>query len=99
MKKNIEVYYSDDYAGCTNGKHQFYFGYEHTFCNLHGKDYDCECESREDCFVASVDDKEVLRLTRPEIDELVEYASPELSEPPQYLMAGIMEYFKTNLNN
>jgi len=94
MKKKIEVFYSDDYAGCENGKFSFYFGYEMTFCKLHGKDTDCECENKEDCFVARVDKKEAMRLTRGEIEVLVEYASPELSEPPQYLMAGIMEYFK-----
>jgi hypothetical protein len=95
MKLKSQVYYSDDYAGCENGKHSFYFGYEKTFCKLHGKDSDCECENKEDCFVVDVDSKEVMRLTRTEIEKLVSYASPELSEPPQYLLAGIMEYLKT----
>jgi len=92
--KKLEVYYSDDYAGCTNGKQEFYFGYEMTFCKRDGKDSDCECKNKEDCFVATVDKKEVLRLTRTEIEKLVNYASPKLSEPPQYLMAGIMKYLQ-----
>lgn len=91
-KKKTEVYYSDDYAGCENGKHSFYFGYEQTFCKAHGKDSDCEC--RDDCFTASVDGKEAVRFTRTELEKMVEYASPKLSEPPQYLLAGIMEYLK-----
>lgn len=94
MKKKLEVYYSDDYAGCTNGKHDFYFGYEMTFCKSHGKDTNCECDGKDDCFVASIDGKEAMRLTRTEIEKIVSYASPTLSEPPQYLMAGIMEYMK-----
>jgi len=97
MKTKTQVYYSDDYAGCDAERHSFYFGYEKTFCKLHGKDEDCECEDKEDCFVAIVDNKEVLRLTRTELEKLTSYASPELSEPPQYLLIGVMEYFNQNL--
>lgn len=102
MDKNMsqeknELYYSDDYAGCSNEKHQFYYGYEATFCPLHGKDSDCECEDNDWCFTVDVDGKEVLRLTTTELYESIGRMSPNEGMPEDYLLIGIMEYMRRNI--
>ena len=55
----VDVYGSDDYWGLSVGKYKFYFGYEYLMCLKHS---DCSCDDKEWCFVASVDDKEVMRI-------------------------------------
>jgi hypothetical protein len=58
-----KFYSSDDYIGCKSKTYSFYYGYEKTFCKKHGKDSNCECPSKEDCFVAEKKGKEILRVT------------------------------------
>lgn len=93
-KKKINVYYSDDYAGLDSGKYHFYFGYEVTHCPVksHKDDEDCyekDCVKREDCFVATIGGKEVLKLTRSQLH-------PKTNEDVTFfLLAGIGHFLKT----
>jgi len=90
-QKTIEVYWASDYVGVENGKHKFYYGYEETFCPLHGKNIDCGCDHMSWCFVASVDDKEVMRLTTSELQNLVDDNPKTMMD---YLLIGIAEYLR-----
>lgn len=84
--RKIDVYVSDDYAGLDAGDFSFYFGYEQTACPKHKTEEACErvdCEKREDCFVASISNKEVLRIPRSKL------YPKEDEEPLFYVLAGI----------
>jgi hypothetical protein len=89
----IDVFCSDDYAGLDSGKYHFYFGYEETYCPVksHKTEDNCyekDCDKREDCFVVSVDNKEVLRVPRSKL------YPKEGEEPMFYLLAGIGLFLK-----
>ncbi len=84
--QNIDVYCSDDYAGLKAGKYKFYFGYEETMCPIKSHKEDCEdngCKKREWCFVAIVNNKEIMRIP---VSKL--YPKKE-EEPMFFLLAGI----------
>ena len=55
----VQIYWSDDYAGLSAGSYMFYYGYEETMCLKHD---DCDCEDKEWCFTADVDNVEVMRI-------------------------------------
>ncbi len=106
MKTNedLQVYYSGDYAGMENGALKFYYGYEETRCKTHGdggppEGRQCECEDREWCFVAWMDEVEMARYTQKELETECSYASPKLSssEPYAYLLLGIGKYIRKTL--
>lgn len=92
-KTKIDVYCSDDYAGLDSGKYHFYFGYEVTHCPVksHKDDNDCyekDCDKREDCFIATIDEKEVMKLTRSQLH-------PKTDEDVLFLLlAGIGHFLK-----
>ena len=84
--KNIDVYCSDDYAGLEAWKYKFYFGYEETMCPVKGHKEDCEdngCEKREWCFVATVNNKKVMRIPASKL-----YPKKQ-EEPMFFLLSGI----------
>ena len=93
--EKIDVYTSDDYCGMTNGKYDFYYGYEVTECAIKSHRKNCEdngCEKREWCFTASVDNKEVMKIRK----SLLWHDSGD--EPFFYLLAGIARFIRENLN-
>lgn len=90
---DIDVYTSDDYCGMTCSKYSFYFGYEVTECPIksHKDEEDCDnknCDKREWCFVASIDDKDVMKKRASQI------WFKEGDEPFFYLLAGIGLFLK-----
>lgn len=82
----LDVYVNDDYVGAIMNGLKFYYGYEETYCEHHGAET-CECEDTEWCFTVTLDDKELLRLRRSEIEEKT---ATKLEEPVHYLLLGIM---------
>lgn len=68
----LNFYWASDYAGSSNGKYSFYYGYEHEFCPKHGftdhtSHQNCENEEAEWAFVAYKGD-----------DVVAEYKTSEL---------------------
>jgi len=93
------MFCSDDYAGASIGKLDFYYGYEATKCLRHpenSEDY-CEsvdCDDREWCFEASVDNRVIYELSRSELEKL--HPDVGLYAPLEFLIAGIETYFEEN---
>lgn len=59
MSKKHDVYMSDDYAGLKIGRYHFYYGYEKLVCTNHN---DEDCQNCEWAFVATLDDRELMRI-------------------------------------
>lgn len=73
--KQIEQYYSDDYAGLVSGKYSFYYGYEVTDPN-----------SEDDwCFQVKENNKVVYSLTATELKQI----NNDLNDCKDYLLTGI----------
>lgn len=91
-ENGVDVYTSDDYCGMSNGTCSFYYGYEVTACPKHkGKEHcwrDEDCELREWCFTADVDNKEVMRLRTSQL------WGEDGEEPFFYLLGGIARFLK-----
>jgi len=93
------MYCSDDYAGASIGKLEFYYGYEATKCLRHPEKSDeyCEsvdCDEREWCFEVSIDNRVIYELSKSELDQ--KHPTTGLYSPLEYLLAGIETYFKEN---
>jgi len=93
------MFYSDDYAGASIGKLEFYYGYEATKCLRHPEKSDeyCEsvdCDEREWCFEVSIDNRVIYELSKSELDQ--KHPTTGLYSPLEYLLAGIETYFKEN---
>jgi len=89
------LYFSDDYAGCSAGEYEFYYGYEVTKCPIksHKNDDDCyekNCEKREWCFQVSKDNKDIVTWTASEIS----YLNGDVLE---MLIWGMCKFIKENL--
>lgn len=91
-KKKIEtdVSGSDDYFCASIEWFNFYYWYEETMCPKHPKIDDCEdeydCDKREWCFVATIWDKEVMRIpaSKLSVDGNIE----------DYMISGMLMFIK-----
>jgi len=95
-ENEIDIYGSDDYCGMSVGRFSFYYGYESTKCTKHPKkDKDwCEehdCDWRERCFTAEIDDKEVMCLPT---SELRGDGSEDIF---YYLLSGIGQFIQEHI--
>ena len=72
---NIEIYYSDDYAGLISGNKAFYYGYEVTD------------SSDEWCFQVKIDGVENFRKTSRELEDTIKDC--DFRDSRDYLLAGI----------
>ena len=65
------ISWSDDYIWAGIEWFDFYYWYEETYCKKHKKIDDCEdrydCEEREWCFTARINNKEVMRIPSSEL--------------------------------
>lgn len=77
----LDVFWSDDYAGLYSGKYQFYYGYEVT---LNDEDDDSEW-----CFQVKENGREIYKTPQSEIDKITKNCSGNIDSPKDYLLAGI----------
>lgn len=88
----LNVYWASDYAGSSNDKYSFYYGYEHVFCPKHGyTDYTphqhCQVEGIEWAFVAYEDDRAIAQYKQTELWH-------EDENPLFMLLAGVTKFTK-----
>ena len=93
---NINLYFSDDYAGCSAGNYGFYYGYEVTKCPIksHKDSDDCyekNCEKREWCFQVSKGNKDIATWTASEI-------SSSDRDALEMLVWGMCKFIKEKVN-
>ena len=93
------MFCSDDYAGASIAKLDFYYGYDATKCLRHpdhSEDYcdSMDCDEREWCFEVSIDERTIYELSKSELDK--KHPDTGLYSPLEYLIAGIETYFEEN---
>lgn len=93
-KNKVSFFLSDDYAGCSAGDIEFYFGYEVTKCPVksHKTEEDCykhNCEKREWVFQVTKKEKVVFEMLESEL------TYPESEAIEAKLIVGIMHYLNS----
>lgn len=80
MNKQLDAYFSDDYAGLDAGRYEFYYGYEVVVNE--------DDENSDWCFIVKEEGNIIFTLSTTEINNLTKEIR-QMYDPVSYLLAGI----------